>query len=239
MKKIALFVGEVSAEYQSDVTVGIIGEVRRQGYSLHIFNNFGSYSPNVFHGYGEKSIIQIPDLPSYDGVILAGDTFNVEGMYEELTQMLLENTDCPVVCLRREDPRFPSISAENYAPVCNMVEHFIQVHGFRNICFMSGKREMQDAQLRLKAYRDTMEKHGLPVTEHMVFYGNYWKNMGDEALDWFLEEGKPLPQVIVCAMTIWRCPSVTDCKRGGSGCRNRCAYRVLTMWRRPAYLSPL
>ena len=117
MKKIALFVGEVSAEYQSDVTVGIIGEVRRQGYSLHIFNNFGSYSPNVFHGYGEKSIIQIPDLPSYDGVILAGDTFNVEGMYEELTQMLLENTDCPVVCLRREDPRFPSISAENYAPV--------------------------------------------------------------------------------------------------------------------------
>lgn len=199
MKKIALFVGEVSAEYQSDVTVGIIGEVRRQGYSLHIFNNFGSYSPNVFHGYGEKSIIQIPDLPSYDGVILAGDTFNVEGMYEELTQMLLENTDCPVVCLRREDPRFPSISAENYAPVCNMVEHFIQVHGFRNICFMSGKREMQDAQLRLKAYRDTMEKHGLPVTEHMVFYGNYWKNMGEEALDWFLEEGKPLPQVIVCA----------------------------------------
>lgn len=199
MKKIALFVGEVSAEYQSDVTGGIIEEVRKQGYSLHIFNNFGSYSPNVFHGYGEKSIIQIPDLASYDGVILAGDTFNVEGMYEELTEMLQEHTNCQVVCLRREDPRFPTISAENYAPVCNMVEHFIQVHGFRRICFMSGKREMLDAQLRLKAYRDTMEKYGLPVTEHMVFYGNYWKNMGEEALDWFLEEGKPLPQVIVCA----------------------------------------
>lgn len=199
MKKIALFVGEVSAEYQSDVTGGILEEVRKQGYSLHIFNNFGSYSPNVFHGYGEKSIIQIPDLASYDGVILAGDTFNVEGMYEELTEMLLEHTNCQVVCLRREDPRFPTISAENYAPVCNMVEHFIQVHGFRRICFMSGKREMLDAQLRLKAYRDTMEKYGLPVTEHMVFYGNYWKNMGEEALDWFLEEGKPLPQVIVCA----------------------------------------
>lgn len=199
MKKIALFVGEVSAEYQSDVTGGIIEEVRKQGYSLHIFNNFGSYSPNVFHGYGEKSIIQIPDLASYDGVILAGDTFNVEGMYEELTEMLQEHTNCQVVCLRREDPRFPTISTENYAPVCNMVEHFIQVHGFRRICFMSGKREMLDAQLRLKAYRDTMEKYGLPVTEHMVFYGNYWKNMGEEALDWFLEEGKPLPQVIVCA----------------------------------------
>lgn len=199
MKKIALFVGEVSEEYQSDVTGGIIEEVRRRGYSLHIFNNYGSYSPNVFHGYGEKSIIQIPYLPSYDGVILAGDTFNVEGMYEELTEILLRDTDCQVVCLRREDSRFPSITAENYTPICNMVEHFIQVHGFQHICFMSGKREMEDARLRLKAYRDTMERHGLPVTEHMVFHGNYWKNMGDEALEWFLEEGKPLPQVIVCA----------------------------------------
>lgn len=199
MKRIALFVGEVAAEYQADVTGGIIEEVRKRGYSLHIFNNFGSYSPDVFHSYGEKSIIYIPELSDYDGVILAGDTFNVEGMYEELTELLLHTPRCQVICLRKEDVRFSSILAENRAPICDMVEHFIQVHGLRHICFMSGKREMKDAQLRLKAYRDTMEKHGLPVTEHMVFYGNYWKNMGDEALDWFLEEGKPLPQAIVCA----------------------------------------
>ena len=94
---------------------------------------------------------------------------------------------------------FPTITTENYEPICDMVEHFIQVHGFRNICFMSGKREMKDAQLRLKAYLDTMEKHGLPVTERMIFHGNYWKSFGEEALNWFLEEGKPLPQAIVCA----------------------------------------
>lgn len=199
MRKIALFVGEVSAEYQSDVTGGIIEEVRKRGYSLHIFNNFGAYSTNLFHGYGEKSIIYIPDLSSYDGVILAGDTFNVEGMYEELTEILQSCESCKVVCLRREDPRFPTITTENYEPICDMVEHFIQVHGFRNICFMSGKREMKDAQLRLKAYLDTMEKHGLPVTERMIFHGNYWKSFGEEALNWFLEEGKPLPQAIVCA----------------------------------------
>lgn len=198
MKKIALFVGEVSAEYQSGVASGIIEEVRQRGYSLHIFNNFGAYSANVFHGYGEKSIIHIPDMSRYDGVIIAGDTFNVEGMYEELTEMLQHN-GCPVICLRKEDTRFHSILSENYEPIRDMVEHFIQKHNFQRICYMSGKREMKDAQIRLKAYLDTMEKHGLPVTEHMIFHGNYWKNMGDEALDWFLEEGKPLPQVIVCA----------------------------------------
>ena len=64
MKKIALFVGEVSAEYQSGITGGIVEEVQKQGCSLHIFNNFGSYSSNVFHCSGEKSIIYIPDLNS-------------------------------------------------------------------------------------------------------------------------------------------------------------------------------
>lgn len=198
MKKIALFVGEVSSEYQSEVTNGIVEEVRRQGYSLHVFNNFGSYSTNVFHGYGEKSIIYIPDLKSYDGVILAGDTFNVEGMYEELTEMLLRN-ECTVICLRREDERFHSILSENYKPIVDMVEHFVLEHHFQRICYMSGKQEMKDAQIRLKAYMDTMEKHGLPVTEHMVFHGDYWKKKGDQAVDWFLEGDGPLPQAIICA----------------------------------------
>lgn len=199
MKKIAFFVGEVAAEYQSGAASGIIERVREQGYSLHIFNNFGNYGSNIFHGYGEKNIIHIPDLTDYDGIVLAGDTLNVEGMYEELTEMLQEKVRCPVICLRREDPRFYNVLIENYEPICEMVEHFIQVHGFQRIYFMSGRPSMKDAQLRLQAYRDTMEKHGLPVTEHMVFHGNYWKNMGPEALDWFLEEGKPLPQAIVCA----------------------------------------
>lgn len=54
MKKIALFVGEVAAEYQSEVTGGIIEEVQKQGSSLHIFNNFGSYSHIFFTVMGRR-----------------------------------------------------------------------------------------------------------------------------------------------------------------------------------------
>lgn len=199
MKKIALFIGEVSAEYQSEVAGGIIEEVRKKGYSLHIFSNYGAYNSNVFYGYGEKSIIYIPDLGSYDGIVLAGDTFNVEEMYEELADVIQRDAHCPVICLREEDPRFHSIMTENYEPICEMVRHFIHVHGFRRICFMSGKQSMKDAQLRLQAYLDTMEENGLTVTDHMVFHGDYWKKKGEEALDWFMADGEPMPEAIVCA----------------------------------------
>lgn len=199
MKKIALFIGGVSAEYPLEVVGGIIEEVRKRGYSLHVFNNFGAYNSNVFYGYGEKSIIHIPDLRSYDGIVLAGDTFNVEEMYEELTDIILREVDCPVICLRREDTRFHCILAENYEPICEMVRHFIRVHGFRRICFMSGRRDMSDARQRLQAYMDTMEENGLTVTEHMIFHGDYWKKKGEEALDWFMADGEPMPEAIICA----------------------------------------
>ena len=33
----------------------------------------------------------------------------------------------------------------------------------------------------------------------VVFYGDFWKNKGKEACDWFLAEGEPQPEGIICA----------------------------------------
>ena len=43
-----------------------------------------------------------------------------------------------------------------------------------------------------------MEEYGISVPEHRVYYGDFWKNEGKDACDWFMEEGK-CPDAIVCA----------------------------------------
>ena len=63
---------------------------------------------------------------------------------------------------------------------------------------MTGRMEMLDARRRFKAYKDTMEKYGLPIKEHMVFEGDYWRYQGDEAVEWFLK-GTDQPQAICCS----------------------------------------
>lgn len=199
MKKIAVFMGELPATYQTEITEGIIAEASAYGVQCVIISNNGVYGQNVFFAYGEKNVIYVPYLEDYDGIVVAGDTFGIDGMYEEVADYLETEAKCPVVCLRQKDERFYNVLVDNRQIMSDMVEHFISHHGFTKISFMTGKLEMYDAQRRLLGYIDTMQKHGLKVTPDMVFEGDYWKNRGTDAVEWFCKDKDNLPQAIVCA----------------------------------------
>lgn len=199
MKKIALFVGELPAAYQTEVTEGVLTEAAKYGVQCVIYTNDGVYGQNVFFAYGEKNVINISYLEDYDGIVIAGDTFGIDGMYDELTDLIEREAKCPVVCLRQKDERFYNVLVDNRRAMSDIVEHFIIHHGFTKICFMTGKLEMYDAQRRLLGYIDTMQKHGLKVTPDMVFEGDYWRNKGVEAVEWLCKDRENLPQAIVCA----------------------------------------
>lgn len=199
MRKIALFVGELPGGYQTEVTMGVVEEAAKHNVQCFVYTNTGVYNGNVFFAYGEKNVIHVPYLKDYDGIIIAGDTFGIEDMYEELTELAEKEAVCPVVCLRQKDDRFYNVLVNNYQAMGDMVEHFILHHGFTRICFMTGKLEMYDAQKRLLGYIDTMQKHGIEVTPDMVFEGDYWRNKGAQAVEWFCKDKEKLPQAIVCA----------------------------------------
>lgn len=199
MKKIAMFIGELSAEYQYRVCAAVAEECKRAGIHLTVFHNGAVYGANIFQAYGERSIIRIPNIKKYDGFLLASDAFGVEGMYEELATLLKEEAEGPVICLRKEDEHFYSVMVDNYVSMSNMMEHFITEHGFERICFMKGRNDLEDARARYQAYLDAMERHHLKVTEHMTFDGDYWKLRGEQAVSWFWDTADEKPQAIVCA----------------------------------------
>ena len=144
MRKIALFMGEYG-EYQIELSNAIIQRAVRNHVDVQVFANSGSYGSNLFHALGEKTIIRIPKLSEYDGIILAADTFGISGMYEELADLILKEANCPVVCIRKGDERFYNVLIDNYLAMRPMVEHFITVHGYRRICFMTGLMSLKDA----------------------------------------------------------------------------------------------
>ena len=83
----------------------------------------------------------------------------LDAMPEELAELLEREAKCPVVCIRQKDERFSNVLVDDYTAMCDMVEHFIVHHGFKRVCFMTGRLEMYDAQRRLLAYINTMQKH--------------------------------------------------------------------------------
>jgi len=199
MKKIAVFIGDISGEFQIDVLEAIKSTAKEKGIGVFVYVNAAVFGANVFYSQGEKNIIYLPYLEDYDGIIVAGDTFGIEGMDEELAELLKKEAKCPVVSIRQKDERFSNVLVDDYTAMCTMVEHFIVHHGFKRVCFMTGKLEMYDAQRRLLAYINTMKRYGLQVTSDMIYEGDYWRNRGDEAVEWLLKDPDNWPQAIVCA----------------------------------------
>lgn len=199
MKRIAIFMGDSSGEFQAGVLKTVKEEAQQNGVGIVIYSNAGVYGANPFFTQGEKNIIHLPYIEDYDGIIVFGDTFGIDTMYEELAEILEKEAKCPVVCLRQRDERFSNILFDDYSAMCEVVEHFIVHHKFTRVAFMTGKLELFDAQQRLLAYINTMRKYGLNPTPEMVFEGDYWRNMGGAAVEWFLKDPDNLPQAIVCS----------------------------------------
>ncbi len=198
-KRIGVFLGEVQAEFQRRVLQAVYNRANALGYHVFVFSVYGAYGNNILYAEGERAMVYLPDVSLFDGIIVASDTFNLMGMNEELAARLKKEAKCPVVYVRSETNDFYNVLLSDVMSMKAMVKHFIEKHGFRDICFMQGKMSMQDARNRYQGYTEAMQEAGIPITEHMVFEGDYWRNKGARALDWFMEGRETYPQAIVCA----------------------------------------
>lgn len=64
---------------------------------------------------------------------------------------------------------------------------------------MSGKKGSLDSLERMNGFLEAMNEAGLSVTEHSIFHGDFWREKGKVAIDFFLEGRENYPQAIICA----------------------------------------
>ncbi len=198
-KRIGVFIGEVNGEYQRLTLQSIFRRAGELDYDVFAFCNFGAYGDDVLYAEGEKEMIRLSDLSVLDGIIVEEDILGIKGMGAALEKYLKAHAKCPVVYLRTPKDSFFNVRIENVKIMEDITRHFVVDHGFRDICFMMGKKEYVDAQERYRGFLNVMEEAGIPVTKRMVFEGDYWREKGKEAVDWFMEGRTSYPQAIICS----------------------------------------
>ena len=83
--------------------------------------------------------------------------------------------------------------------MAQIVKHMIEVHGYKDIAYLSGKKWHLHSLSRLHAYEDTMIAHGLTVDDSRIFHGDFWYSSGEYAVKEFAASEKGLPEAIICA----------------------------------------
>lgn len=198
-RKIGVLIGSVTQNFSSRVCQAISARADEYGYDVNYFTTFNSYGDNILYGEGEQQIFSLPDYSDFTGVIVALDTLNIPDGANNLLNRL-RNLSCPVISLRVRLDGFYNVLVDENTSMERMIRHFIEVHNFRDICFMTGRMELEDARLRFSCYKRVMGEYGIDVADNMYFFGDYWKNKGNEAVEHFLSaRGGSYPEAIVCA----------------------------------------
>lgn len=198
-KRLAVFLGEIGRDYQKNFIREVAKVACSRDYDVIVFNNFGAYSATELFDIGERDVINIPVFSEFSGIISLPDTFDIDGMEQMLIDKIRKESDCPIVSIRNGSSRTNRIVFDNHGTLYEMTKHFIDEHGFKNICFMSGPLNVEDSVRRLKGFEDAMKDAGLEVTDDIIIEGDFWKNVSKAAADKFLKAYDGKTEAIICA----------------------------------------
>lgn len=163
---------------------------------LYIFQSFGNFSMDEKHNAGEYNIARLPDFSEFDGILLDLATVSQPDLIAEIIERT-KLSDIPAISLLEQIPGLYHSGIDNYEAITLIVEHLITEHGCRTLNFIGGPEFNRENQLRFKAYRDALLRHGIPFEEQRVIHHNYEIETGIQAFSTFKEKNL-LPDAFVC-----------------------------------------
>ena len=198
--KICAFIGDMYRDYSASIIRNIDNYAKKRGHRVDVYGNCSVPSNNPLQVIGYKSILSLPPLNEYDGIILCADTIDQAGLSKELIDKLQTDPDTPpVVCIRAEITGFYSIVPDNRAIMHEVAQYVISKCESGDIGFVTGRDDLLDSAERRAGFEDAMREAGYEVSEDMIFHGNYWITQGPEQADFFIKPDGTLPEAIICS----------------------------------------
>lgn len=198
-KRIAVLCAQPEEEYQKGLLEGINRKLFAAGYDVCVFAMYQKFQETKFREVGESNIFNLVNFDLFEAIILLADTIQTPGVLRRLEIRLFNEYRGKVLFVDKESDYFPYVSLPHYDAIVSIVEHLIDVHGYKDIAFITGKQWHPHSRERLKAFTDTMEAHGLSVDPSRIFYGDFWYSGGETIGDEIVKSGMPLPEAFACA----------------------------------------
>ena len=197
--RIAVLLGQIEEEFQRMFIEGLEKQAFKCGYDVCIFAMYLKFQGTKATEIGESTIFSLINCDQFDAIVVLGDTIQTPGVLETLDERLHKEADCPVLFIDSPTKYHTSINLRHYGAIVMLIDHLIEDHGYRDIAFVTGKEWHPHSKERLKAFKDTMARHNIPIGEDRIFYGDFWYQSAISIVDDFIAKGKTLPRAFACA----------------------------------------
>lgn len=195
-KTIGVFATQIHREFQDLLCRGICSRAYDLGYNVAIFSNYMGYNELIYE-IGERDIANLPIYEDLDGIVIVPDTIN--DFIINVTDNIKRFSNCPVVSVKENMSEYYNVLFEEDTALDDIIHHFINHHKFTKINFLTGPRDNLVSDQRLSAYRRILAEYDILIEEERIYYGDFWKDAAEDAVEsWFVDSEKR-PQAIICA----------------------------------------
>ena len=199
-KTIGVFLCKAYSLFDNAVYRALEQEAKKHDFDIVIFTTVGYFSSRNEYDAQERGMFAFAPIERLDGIIMAPDTYEIEGFREQLYAEVTRRAKCPVVAIRHVGDHFDCVYTDQSLALRPLLQHLLDHHGLKRISFLAGYRGHPDSELRLQVYREEMAAHGLTVDEEKhIAYGNMWLNCGEKAYEALFADPENMPQAVVCA----------------------------------------
>lgn len=186
--QVGLLVSHLEDEFDSAVCEGAMMAAQMADVNLVIFP--GRYIDGVYadkirteYEYQYNTLFDLPVSNKFDVLLVLIGTIGSHLDKNQKKEFLKRFGDTPVITITAEIDGYPCITVDNTTGLVDVIEHLIEVHGCRNLGFVSGPDTSDDAIARLEVFKSVLAAHDLEYSDDKVVYGNFSKYVTAEVAD--------------------------------------------------------
>jgi len=135
-----------------------------------------------------------------DGIIISSGSMRGYFDMQEVEAMVNSFSGIPIVSLSEDFKGFSSVLIDNKRGMEELIEHFVRDHGYRDIAFIKGPENNNEAAIRYAAYKKILHEYDIPLNEQLVYQGDFGFHSGERAVIAFLDERKVKIDTIIAAI---------------------------------------
>jgi DNA-binding LacI/PurR family transcriptional regulator/signal transduction histidine kinase len=133
----------------------------------------------------------------------------------QLVELFRRYAPLPLVSLGRTVPGTAGILVDNATGIRQVMSHLIEVHGRKRIAFVRGPPMSDEAEDRFRAYRESLEAHGLPYDPLLVLEGTFWRESGTHAMRALVDERRVPFDAVLAASDYMAIYAMKELRRRG------------------------
>ncbi len=159
-------------EYNRKIWEGIVKSVEKFDINLICFPG-GVLGGKFYFDSSKNAVFNLINSKKIDGLIsLSGSLGNYIGK-KKLAKFYRKFDPLPIVSIGMEMPDYPSILIDNTNGIKEVLEHFIRVHGFKRIAFLSGTLKNPEACQRYNTYKKILKANNISYNPDLVIESDF------------------------------------------------------------------